>query len=244
MFNTVVIAEDDLDARKYLKLIIECVSGFEVVGEASNGHELVQLTEKLRPDVIFLDVRMPKMDGVEAANEIMDINPLTIFVFSTAYNEYMSEAFDLYAFDYITKPLDESRVINTLKRIKMLQKRKTNRLDNTEISYQDNKILLQCDEGLAVVYQDEIIFISREGRKTVLYTVHGQYTTSEPLQDIEKKLNDKLFMRTHRSYIVNVTMVSRIIRWTKKTYTILFRHIPEEALLTSDRLEEIKNIMK
>ncbi len=142
MVNTIVIAEDDLDARKHLKLMIEGVSDFEVIGEASNGQELVDLVEKLRPDIAFLDVRMPKMDGVEAANEIMDINPLTIFVFTTAFNEYMSEAFELYAFDYITKPLDEKRVTNTLKRIKMLQERKTSGLDDTEISYQDNKIML------------------------------------------------------------------------------------------------------
>jgi two-component system LytT family response regulator len=184
------------------------------------------------------------MDGVEAANEIMDINPLTIFVFTTAFNEYMSEAFDLYAFDYITKPLDESRVINTLKRITMLHKRKTKGLSDTKVSYHDNKILLQCNEGLAVVYQDEIIFISREDRKTVFYTVNGQYTTCEPLQEIERKLNGDLFLRTHRSYIVNVAMVSRIIRWTKKTYTILFRQTAKEALLTSDRLEELKRRMK
>lgn len=244
MIDTVVIAEDDLDARKYLKLLIESVSGFNVLAEANNGQELVQLVEKLSPDVVFLDVRMPKMDGVLAANEIMDMNPLTIFVFTTAFNEYMSEAFDVYAFDYITKPFDESRIVNTLERIKKLQKRKTNRLNNTEISYKDGKILLQCDKGLALVYQDEIVFISRESRKTVFYTVHGQYTTREPLQDIAKKLNGDIFMRTHRSYIVNVTMVFRLIRWTKKSYTILFRQILEEALLTSDRLEELKSRME
>lgn len=244
MLITVAIAEDDLQASAYLKFMIEDISGFEVVGEAGNGQELVQLVEKLRPDVAFIDVRMPKMDGVQAAHEIMDINPHTIIVFTTAFNEYMSEAFELYAFDYITKPLDESRVMNTLKRIKMLQKRKTERLDDTEISYQDNnKILLQCDEGLAVVYQDEIIFISREDRKTVFYTLHGEYTTGESLQDIEKKLDKDLFMRTHRSFIVNVTMISKIIRWTKKSYSILFRQTSEEALLTSHRLGSLKDKM-
>ena len=242
MLNTVVIAEDDLQARTYLKFMVEDISGFEVVGEVGNGQELVQLVEKLRPDVAFIDVRMPKMDGVEAANEIMDINPHTIIVFTTAFNEYMSEAFELYAFDYITKPLDESRVMNTLERIKMLQKRKNDRLNDAEISYQDNnKILLQCDEGLAVVYQDEIIFVSIEDRKTVFYTLHGEYTTNETLQGIEKKLDKNLFMRTHRSFIVNVTMISKIIRWTKKSYSILFRQTSEEALLTSDRLGSLKS---
>jgi len=108
---TVVIAEDDVSFRKYLKSLIDEIPEFEVVGEAKNGRGLIQLVEKVRPHIAFIDVQMPEMDGMEAAQEIMDINPLTILIFTTSYNKYMAEAFEVYAFDYITKPLDEKIVI-------------------------------------------------------------------------------------------------------------------------------------
>lgn len=243
MHYTVVIAEDDVSFRKYLKSLIDEIPEFEVVGEAKNGRGLIQLVEKVRPHIAFIDVQMPEMDGMEAAQEIMDINPLTILIFTTSYNKYMAEAFEVYAFDYITKPLDEKRVYNTLARVKLIQEQKRKDMDSTDISYRDDKLLLQCEDGLAIIYKNEIIFICREDRKTVFYTTNGRYMASEPLQEIEEKLDENIFLRTHRSYIVNATMVSRLIRWTKKSYTILFRHIAEEAMLTSDKLEELKSKM-
>ena len=100
----VVIADDEEGMRLIERKMIERVEGMKLVGEAKNGRELVELVEKLKPQLVFLDVEMPEMTGVEAARVIQDTNPQTVLVFATAHDDYMADAFEVYAFDYLIKP--------------------------------------------------------------------------------------------------------------------------------------------
>lgn len=116
----VLIADDEAGMRHLLRKAVEKIDGFEVVGEAADGESAVSLAEKINPDVIFMDVEMPGLNGIECAKRIQDINPKVVVIFATGHEEYMPEAFELYAFDYITKPFNIQRIHQTLDRIASL----------------------------------------------------------------------------------------------------------------------------
>ena len=110
----ILIADDDDGMRLIMRRFVEKAGGFQIVGEAKDGRELIRLNEQTHPQVILLDVEMPVMTGVECARIIQDINPKTILVFATAHEKYMGDAFEVYAFDYLLKPFREQRVMKTL----------------------------------------------------------------------------------------------------------------------------------
>ena len=114
----VLVADDEEIMRGIMRKIIQMVDGFTVVGEAEDGEDALAKVESLKPDVVFLDVEMPKINGIDCARSIQDMNPFITVIFATAYDGYMSDAFEVYAFDYLVKPFKMERVIQTLERIR------------------------------------------------------------------------------------------------------------------------------
>lgn len=115
---TVIIADDDAGMRLIERKIIEKAEGFELIGEAVDGLQLLSLVEEKRPNVVFLDVEMPGKTGVECGRQIQDLDPSIIMIFATAHDQYMGDAFEVYAFDYLIKPFKVERVLQTLDRIR------------------------------------------------------------------------------------------------------------------------------
>lgn len=114
----ILIADDDAGMRTVMRKLVERAEGYALAGEASDGEELLALYDSERPDVVLMDVEMPKIDGVECAKIIQDRNPRTVLVFATAHEQYMRSAFEVYAFDYLVKPFRAERALNTLKLIR------------------------------------------------------------------------------------------------------------------------------
>ena len=116
----VVIADDEPGMRMILRKMIEKADGFTLCAEADNGKDLLKLVEEYKPQVCFLDVEMPEMTGLECAKAIQDTDPRMILVFATAHDDYMAQAFEVYAFDYMVKPFKVERVMKTLERIRQV----------------------------------------------------------------------------------------------------------------------------
>ena len=114
----VLIADDEEGMRMILRKMIDRVEGFTICAEAENGAQALELVEQHKPHVCFLDVEMPGMTGLECAKAIQDTDPHTIIVFATAHDDYMAQAFEVYAFDYMVKPFKMERVMKTLERIR------------------------------------------------------------------------------------------------------------------------------
>jgi two-component system, LytTR family, response regulator len=242
----VLIGDDEAGMRSVLRKAIEKVDGFEIIGEGEDGKTVLALAEKLKPNVIFLDVEMPELNGIECAKRIIDINPKTIIVFATAHEEYMIDAFQLYAFDYLVKPFKMDRVFQTLERIKTL-----NTIYDEEpilkIIRHDKgleKLLIKNKEGISFIDTDEIVIVQREDRSTVIYTKDNSYVTSEGLSEIEERLDETKFLRTHKSYIVNLSMVHKIYPYGRWTYIVKLKNTEKDALLTHDKYEELKRIFE
>jgi two-component system, LytTR family, response regulator len=241
----ILIADDDQGMRLVLKKVIEKNSGFEIIGEAEDGITALNLADSSKPDIIFMDIEMPELNGIECAKRILDINPKTIIIFATAHEEYMQDAFEVYAFDYLVKPFKIERINQTLKRIKDISNQKHIEPIPATSAYPHDKglekLIIRNKEGISFIDMNEIILIQREDRSTVIYTSAEHYSTSEGLSEIEGRLSQTIFFRCHKSYIINLTMVSKIYPYGRWTYLIKLRNTEKDALITSDRYEVLQN---
>lgn len=240
----VLIADDDAGMRMVLKKAIEKLEGFITVGEAEDGESALKLYESERPQIVFLDVEMPVINGVECAKRIVDINPKTFVIFATAHEEYMPDAFEVYAFDYIVKPFKIERLHQTLLKIRETAAERSNGISSVKISGVKNleKLMIKNKEGISLLNLEDIILIQREERSTVIYTVEGRFTTSEGLSDLEERLDKSIFFRCHKSYIINLSAISKIFPYGRWTYIIKLKGTDKDALLTYDKYEELEKM--
>lgn len=240
----IIIAEDDPAMRLVLKKVLNGIPGMEVTAEAANGKKLVQLVEELKPDIVFLDIDMPEMSGVEAAREIFDINPKIFIIFATAFDNYAHEAFQVYAFDYLVKPFNLDRIRETMKRIKEL---KAGREQNgfferqvMQLKRDSLKLAIHSNDSQKIINVHDIILITRIDRLTVIYTLQGAVKTYEPLQKIGDRLNNGNFFRCHKGYIINTDMVTEISPWGNKTYLVKLANTNETALMPFEKAKEFR----
>ncbi len=240
----VLIIDDDVGMRLILKKIIEKTEGFELVGEAESGETGLGLVEALSPHIVFLDIEMPGMGGIECAKRITDIAPKTFIIFATAHENYMPEAFEVYASDYLIKPFKIDRILTTLQRIKEIFINKESAVVHTPQITRDSlsKLIIKSKEGISFIDSKDIIFIERENRYTLIHTLTESMTTSEGLSEIEERLDKALFFRSHKSYIINLSMIYKIYPYGRWTYTVKFKNTDKDALLTHDRYEQLEKL--
>lgn len=243
---TVLIAEDDPDMRHVLRKVVEEVEGVQVVGEAGNGLEAIKLIRELSPQVVFVDIGLPEKDGVELAQEIFDINPLTFIVFATAFSEFREKAFDVYAFDYLVKPFKMNRVRQTMERIKQVLSGKIAgrpgfylKKLNGDIS---RKQFFRSDNKLVYLNLDDIIYVTKEGRKCTIYFIGGQIQTNDNLSVLEEQLAGYPFFRSHSGFIINLRMVKELIPTGRSSYELVMANTKKRPLITVERFKELEEL--
>jgi len=246
----VVIADDEEGMRMILRKMIARAEGFTLCAEATNGLELLGLVEKYKPHVCFLDVEMPGMTGLECAKSIQDTDPQTIVVFATAHDDYMAQAFEVYAFDYMVKPFKVDRVMKTLERIRSVKLPVIEKAPAKEPirtprigAAAGGRIMLHHREGVNFVNQSDILLVQRENRSTVLYATDGRrFETSEALGDVEERLNPQMFFRCHKSYIINLNVIDSITPYGRWTYVVHLNGTNQDALITHEKYEELERM--
>ena len=207
----VCIIEDEPEIRKLLRKIIEKQDDFEVVAESGDFASAISDFTKFRPDVAFVDIDLNGASGLECAKILTELNPKLKVIFATAHSEYMANAFEIYAFDYLVKPFNVERVVKTLSRIKS----EMSKLIEQEVvipageSYSD-KLLIKGKDQITFVDTEDIIFIERSDNTTQIVTKDEILKTTISLGSMEEKLNPTEFMRCHKSYIVNLQKISKI----------------------------------
>ena len=238
----VMIVEDEAGIRLLLRKIIEKHQEFEVVAECTELSEAVVQFGRKHPRVAFVDIGIKESNGIECARILTELDPKVMIIFATAHAEYMSEAFELYAFDYLVKPFVVERVDRTLERIASLEANR--RCEEEEKVYRPgsrhDKLLVKGKESMSFVDIPDIILIQRENNTTVIYTEKESYVTSASMADIERRLDPEQFLRSHKSYIINLAKISRIEPYGRWTYVVHFQGRKEDALLTAEKYEEIK----
>ena len=241
-----LIADDDAGMRLLMRKLLEKSGGFALCGEASDGEELLRLAAQEHPQVVLLDVEMPKVTGVECARILQDTDPQTILIFATAHDKYMADAFEVYAFDYLLKPFKAERALATLERAKSVLRTREDAARSAkpvEPRPQSGRILLKHRDGVSVINMEDILLVQREERATVLYTVNdGRYVTGDSLADIGARLDPAFFMRCHKSYIINLSHVDSISPYGRWTYVVKLRGTRRDALITHEKYEELEKM--
>jgi two-component system, LytTR family, response regulator len=209
-----LIIDDEQLARELLKEYVQQIPEITVIGEAAKGTDAVELIEELKPDLIFLDVQMPGMTGFDVLDEI---NHDPYVIFTTAYDQYAIRAFEKNAVDYLLKPLDEDRfklaVNRTMERIKLEQNNVGELLLDMKTenkTFYDSHIFVQKSEKLINLSVEEIMFLEASGDYTILTTKADQFVSSSGIGKLEEILNPEMFIRVHRSTIININFLKEI----------------------------------
>lgn len=242
----VIIAEDDSIMRRVLKQILMEIPGVSIIGEAENGQQLVEMVEELEPEVVFLDMDMPEMSGLEVSRKINEINVNIFLVFATGYNCYTHKAFDVYAFDYLVKPFNLERIKHTIQRIKKLKTVKDGndllKLESPLDKGDHIKLKIVSNDKSTYINISDIVLITRCNRKTMIYEVGDiVLQTYESLQDLIEKLGRYHFFRCHKSFIINPKMVRELSPWGNKSYLVKLANTKETALMTLECAKEFQN---
>ena len=244
----VLIADDDMGMRTIMRKIVERVDDFVLVAEAGDGKTALELVEKLKPDVVFLDVEMPEMTGVECARGIQDLDPNIVIIFATAHDSYMGDAFEVYAFDYLIKPFKVERVIQTLERARERLSARAGRSSAAPAVKPralSGRMMLRHRDGVTFVDLQDILLIQREDRTTVLYTAENErYVTNDTLSEMEERLPSDVFFRCHKSYIINLNHIKDITPYGRWTYVVRLEGTQHDALITHEKYEELERMFR
>ena len=252
----ILTGDDDAGMRLVMRRLVERAEGYELVGEAEDGSRLIELYDRLRPEVVLMDVEMPGMTGIECARAIQDRNPRTVIVFATAHEEYMKSAFEVYAFDYLVKPFRAERALETLQRIRdRLQGAAPEAVPAGDgaakpgavpaAARPSGRIMLKHREGVSFLDLKDIAMVMRENRTTVLLMRDGaRYTVGDGMADLDERLPDDLFFRTHKSYIVNLNLIESIQPYGRWTYIVKLRGLKDDALITHERFEMLQSMFE
>ena len=220
----VMIAEDEYLAREELIYMLEKEKDITLCPSAETGEELVELYLEHKPDVLFLDIEMPGISGVEAAKQIMkSTNNPPLFVFTTAYDAYAIDAFEIEAVDYLLKPFDQVRLHQAMERVRKRL------LDSSESSTHipgksSSKLLIDDGEKMIVLSPDSIYYAVPSQRMLEIHTENEVIESKMTLQELEKKLEGRSLYRTHRSYLVNLNHILEITPWFNGAYNITLKN--------------------
>lgn len=225
MTQTVLIADDEEDARELLKLHLKRHGHFILVGEAQNGHEALAAIQQQKPDIVLLDIQMPEMNGIELVEQL-DPNDAPRIVFITAYDQFAVKAFELNAVDYLLKPFSKSRFDDTMKKVASpTEKQDLQSLLSTMMQMApQNKFLarLTYRDGPTTRFipVEEILMVESADQYIEAYTPKKKYLIRLSMDYLENVLDPALFFRTHRSYLVNIQFVESIEQYEPRNFLI------------------------
>jgi two-component system response regulator AlgR len=198
-----VIADDEAPARSRIRDLLEdCAATFalEVVGEAANGRALIDLLQRTPADVVLLDIRMPEMDGIEAAQHIQKLPDPPSLIFTTAYDAYALKAFELHAVDYLLKPIRLRRLHDALTRVRSITPLSLDVLQ--QLTPEARRHLSVQERGrLVLVPVEKILFMRAELKYVTIRTAEREHLLEESLTRLEQEFHEK-FVRIHRSCLV------------------------------------------
>lgn len=235
MLNCIIV-EDEFPAREELKFFINQNGGLNLLKEFENPIDALKfINSNLDIDVIFLDINMPELNGINLGQIIYNLNPEIKIIFTTAYREYAVEAFEIRAFDYILKPYSEKKIMNTLENlVKIVKKSKdTRKID---------KITVLENEKIVVISLEEIYYIEANEKDTYIYTKNGCYSSKFKISKWEEILPNKKFYRTHRGYIVNLDIIKEIEPWFNGTYILKLQDIDFKVPVSRNNTKDFKEL--
>ena len=205
-----LVVDDEAPARSELIYLLGECEGVEIVGEASSAAEAIQLIKSVQCDVIFLDIQMPSITGLQFAEALSTLRHHPAIIFVTAYSEHAVKAFEVHAADYLIKPIDFDRLKQALARLEPADK-PARSIDRLPVEKGGRKLLVGIDEILYLMAKDDYVYV---------YTDTDRYMSMASLSQLETRLGELGFFRVHRRYLVNLARVREVCPAPGATLTL------------------------
>ncbi|MCW2276636.1 LytR/AlgR family response regulator transcription factor [Heliophilum fasciatum] len=243
------IVDDEAPARRELRFLLESLPDCQIVGDAASGEEALEKLRSLPADVIFLDIHLGDIDGLQVARTLSEEGHLPLIVFATAFDHYALQAFEFHAIDYLLKPFDPRRLTSTWQAIRQRIQNQANlqqKIDELKqwllhgqpsrpveapspsapapnpVSAQPlERIAAQKNGKILLVSAENIRYATVEGRKAVVQVNGERYELHLTLQELEERLDPQLFFRVHRAYLVNISKIREIVPWFNGSYNVI-----------------------
>ncbi len=221
--KTVIIIDDEPLARAIVKEYLKDHEDFEVIAECNDGFEGIKKISELKPDLIFLDVQMPKINGFEMLELIPDAPSV---IFTTAFDEYALKAFEASAVDYLLKPFPKDRFDNALSKWKKAEKSSSvsslNEIDNKQPD-EHLRIVIKDGSEIKIIPTTDIHYFEAYDDYVKVYTRDKYHLKKKTMNYFEKALNPNQFVRIHRSYIININELTKIESFEKNSYVAILK---------------------
>jgi DNA-binding LytR/AlgR family response regulator len=247
MLKTLIV-DDEAPARDRLKNFLSQNDLVELIGEATDGVQAVELIEGTKPDLVLLDIQMPRLDGFGVI-KMLENPPLVIFI--TAYDEFAIRAFEVNAIDYLLKPFTKTRLDRSIEKAYQVLSKKTDFINNIDglfktLSEQKRyleRIAVKSQGKILVMDVDKIEALSAESGQISILMGDRKYSANYTLNECQNRLNPDSFFRAHRSTIINLTKVKEIIPWFAGSYKIKLAS-GTEVELSRLQATELRKIIK
>ncbi len=252
-----LIVDDEQPARDELAYLLKNFPDVDIVGQGKNGVEAVSLIRELGPNLVFLDVQMPGLDGFGVIKKLLDRRtPLPYFVFVTAYDHYAVRAFEVNAADYLLKPIERKRLETALQRVRgMMEAAEAafQKLDRLVQMIEDrpalpsSKLVVKSGSRLVLVDPSDIIYATIEDGVISIVTrdLEGQ-SNFRTVEELQSNLDPNIFWRVHRSYLVNINRIKEVVPWFKSSYQLKMQDRRETEIPVSRaqtrKLRELLNL--
>ena len=252
-----LIADDEQPARDELLYLLRNFPDVEIVGQGKNGVEAVSLVRELNPNLVFLDVQMPGLDGFGVIKKLLDRRTtLPYFIFVTAYDHYAVRAFEVNAVDYLLKPIERNRLEKALQRVRGMMEASEaafQKLDRLVHMIEDrpalpsSKLVVKSGSRLVLVDSSDIIYATIEDGVISIVTkdLEGQ-SNFRTVEELQGNLDPNIFWRVHRSYLVNINRIKEVVPWFKSSYQLKMQDRRETEIPVSRaqtrKLRELLNL--
>jgi two-component system, LytTR family, response regulator len=230
--NTIIV-DDEKPARDELAYLLKGFPEINVIGQGKNGVEAVSLIKEHSPDLVFLDVQMPGLDGFGVLKKLVERKiKAPHVVFATAFDHYAVQAFDVNAVDYVLKPFDKARISKAIARARKMLESQTSATDRLEqlvqqlggakpASAQPVKLLVKSQQRLLLVDEQDLIWASiQDGAITVMAKDAEGSSNYRTLEELNAALDSESFWRPHRSFLVNIHHIKEVVPWFKSSYML------------------------
>lgn len=233
MTITTLIVDDERPARDELTYLLRDIQDVEVIAHGKNGLEAIALIKEYDPDLVFLDVQMPGLDGFGVIKKLLERKlKVPQIVFATAFDNYALQAFDVNAVDYILKPFDKGRIAKAVQRVKKMIEANTSPVERLEElvgqlaapaprAAQPVKLLVKSQSRMFLVDAEEMIYASiQDGEITIFARDFEGVSNYRTIEELAASLDDDTFWRAHRSYLVNMNHIKEVVPWFKSSYML------------------------
>lgn len=232
-----LLVDDEPYSRDELKHLLSFYPSIQVIGEADSGEAAVMKAIQHSPDLVFLDVEMPKMNGMIAAKSLMELKKVPLIVFATAYPEFAVEAFRYNAIDYLLKPYDENQLNETIKRVEA-HLGGAHEIVSVKAT---GKLAIDLDGEIIYLDPMDLLYISRDDKVTKLVTKMREYNTKTQLKDLESRLESFGFFRIHKSFLVNLKYVTRLTPWFNGAYQLEIEGRKEQLSVSRNYVKALRS---